>query len=229
MARSLGKRRVIIIIGLMVVGLIGAFVGGAYGSHVFTDVPATAGYHNDVTWLANTGVTAGCGGTKFCPEKAVTRGQMAVFLHKMTNRVRTGHFSCDAYGFQPASSSTSYFIGTSGITADGPITCAAHLPDGATVTKFTVNLLDVDPEDNELCSIRRRPLDDADNIQLMASVTSSGTSGVQEVYEAFISAAVIDNALYAYYFYCNSAPSANASTAVYGATLDYTYPGIPAP
>jgi hypothetical protein len=34
----------------------------------------------DIDRLAGAGITAGCGGTKFCPDQNVTRGQMAAFL-----------------------------------------------------------------------------------------------------------------------------------------------------
>ena len=34
----------------------------------------------DIIWLADEGITKGCGATTFCPEANVTRGQMAAFL-----------------------------------------------------------------------------------------------------------------------------------------------------
>ena len=49
----------------------------------FTDVPDDAWYAADVARLAASGVTVGCGdGTRFCPGRATTRGQMAIFLHR---------------------------------------------------------------------------------------------------------------------------------------------------
>jgi hypothetical protein len=54
-----------------------------WGSHVFSDVPSSAFYHDSVSAVFNAKVTAGCGGTKYCPNNAVTRGQMAVFLDKL--------------------------------------------------------------------------------------------------------------------------------------------------
>ena len=49
----------------------------------FTDVDADAWYAQDVARLAASGITQGCGdGTRFCPKKNVTRGQMAAFLHR---------------------------------------------------------------------------------------------------------------------------------------------------
>jgi hypothetical protein len=56
-----------------------------YASHTFTDVPDSNPFHNQITWLASTGITSGCGGTNYCPGNAVTRGQMAVFLRGSFN------------------------------------------------------------------------------------------------------------------------------------------------
>ncbi|MGV8041897.1 MAG: S-layer homology domain-containing protein [Thermoanaerobaculaceae bacterium] len=49
---------------------------------VFSDVAAG---HWAVGWieqLAAEGITTGCGGGKYCPEEAVPRSQMAVFLQR---------------------------------------------------------------------------------------------------------------------------------------------------
>jgi hypothetical protein len=46
----------------------------------FTDVPTGHPFFRFVEALAASGITAGCGGTDFCPDDPLTRGQMAVFL-----------------------------------------------------------------------------------------------------------------------------------------------------
>src|SRR6266542_562415 len=55
---------------------------GAVAFHDFSDVDTAAFYHDDVHWLKEMGITLGCGGTLFCPNDPVTRGQMAAFLHR---------------------------------------------------------------------------------------------------------------------------------------------------
>jgi hypothetical protein len=55
-------------------------VSPAPGFATFTDVPVGSLYHRFVEALASSGITAGCGGGLFCPNTAVTRGQVAVFL-----------------------------------------------------------------------------------------------------------------------------------------------------
>ena len=49
---------------------------------VFSDVPASDPFAKWIEQLAREGVTTGCGGGKYCPSLAVTRGQMAAFLSK---------------------------------------------------------------------------------------------------------------------------------------------------
>ena len=48
----------------------------------FGDVPSTHSFYQFVEALAKSGITAGCGGGSYCPDKPLTRGQMAVFLSK---------------------------------------------------------------------------------------------------------------------------------------------------
>jgi hypothetical protein len=48
----------------------------------FLDVPQANLFHDDVEKIVRAGVTAGCGGGKYCVSAAVSRAQMAVFLLK---------------------------------------------------------------------------------------------------------------------------------------------------
>lgn len=48
----------------------------------FLDVPATFSHHDAIIWLADNGITTGCGGRRFCPNVPVNRGQLATFLAK---------------------------------------------------------------------------------------------------------------------------------------------------
>jgi len=48
----------------------------------FNDVPTGHPFFQFVEALAASGITAGCGNGNFCPNTAVTRGQLAVFLTK---------------------------------------------------------------------------------------------------------------------------------------------------
>lgn len=51
-------------------------------ANTFLDVPTNHPFFQYVQALSTSGITAGCGGGNFCPDAALTRGQMAVFLSK---------------------------------------------------------------------------------------------------------------------------------------------------
>jgi hypothetical protein len=61
-------------------------------SHRFSDVPTSSTYHTTTARLVGAGITGGCGGTKYCPNAAVTRGQMAAFLNRGLGRAASGEF-----------------------------------------------------------------------------------------------------------------------------------------
>jgi hypothetical protein len=48
----------------------------------FNDVPTNHPFFQFIEALADSGITAGCGGGNYCPDQPLTRGQMAVFLAK---------------------------------------------------------------------------------------------------------------------------------------------------
>jgi hypothetical protein len=110
MARSrrlLGQ--VLLVLAVMAAGFVGAKLGllgtrDVAASHNFNDVPPGAFYHDFVDYLAQSGITAGCGPGQFCGEQAVTRGQMAVFLGLLRlvagcppDSVRVGSICLDKY------------------------------------------------------------------------------------------------------------------------------------
>ncbi|MGH9318125.1 MAG: S-layer homology domain-containing protein [Thermoanaerobaculia bacterium] len=55
--------------------------GGA-SCYDFLDVPPSHPFYSYIAKMAKNGITAGCGGNKYCPDASVTRAQMAVFLLK---------------------------------------------------------------------------------------------------------------------------------------------------
>ena len=61
----------------------GAKVGysGPAPASPFSDI-AGSKFFNDIIWLADSGITSGCGNGKFCPDGLVTRSQMASFISR---------------------------------------------------------------------------------------------------------------------------------------------------
>lgn len=72
--------------GQMAAFLVRAVRGGNFvppaAIGVFSDVPPTNVFAPFVEELSRMGVTTGCGGTNYCPDQLVTRGQMAAFLQR---------------------------------------------------------------------------------------------------------------------------------------------------
>ena len=57
----------------------------AFAVHLFDDVPDDSTHAAGIEWAVDNGITLGCGdGTNYCPGDAVTRGQMATFLHRIS-------------------------------------------------------------------------------------------------------------------------------------------------
>lgn len=85
MTNAKGK---ILLACFVVVLLLVPVAAGAAG--VFDDVPAGHTFEADIDWLASVDVTKGCNpptNTQYCPDDTVTRGQMAAFLHRMSDNV----------------------------------------------------------------------------------------------------------------------------------------------
>jgi cytochrome c peroxidase len=67
-------------------GQMAVFIEGALGHSPnsgtgrFTDVPADHPFAGYIELLSDDGITSGCGNGNFCPDKPVTRAEMAVFL-----------------------------------------------------------------------------------------------------------------------------------------------------
>lgn len=59
-----------------------------WASDGFSDVAESDTFHDDIEWLADNGITAGCnppGNTRFCPRAEVTREQMAAFMRRLAS------------------------------------------------------------------------------------------------------------------------------------------------
>jgi hypothetical protein len=57
----------------------------------FPDVPASDTHHDNINWLADEGITTGCGdGTNYCPSDPVTRAQMASFMRRLAVHLTSG-------------------------------------------------------------------------------------------------------------------------------------------
>lgn len=76
------SRRLAILVATAVLTL-GIPLGVVIAVAGFNDVPTSNPFYSDITALANSGVTSGCGGGNFCPKDYVTREQMAAFMNRL--------------------------------------------------------------------------------------------------------------------------------------------------
>ena len=72
-----------VLLTILVTALLAFPMGIVLASHQFTDVPNSNPFHADIDALVDSGVTAGCGGGKYCPKANVTREQMAAFMNRL--------------------------------------------------------------------------------------------------------------------------------------------------
>lgn len=81
MKRAWTKYALAAVVTAMIVAPTAAIAG-----HNFSDVPSTHLFHGDIEWMLDNGITSGCGGTRYCPESNVTRGQMSAFMKRLATK-----------------------------------------------------------------------------------------------------------------------------------------------
>lgn len=83
------RRRLSILLAVaMVSSLVALGATPGLAADEFTDVPTSNIFHDDISWLAASGITRGCNppdNTEFCPERNVSRGEMAAFFVRGLN------------------------------------------------------------------------------------------------------------------------------------------------
>ena len=63
----------------------------------FTDIDEASAFCADVQWIRNRAVTLGCSPTAYCPDNAVTRLQMAVFMSRLGKALQPAYLSTYQY------------------------------------------------------------------------------------------------------------------------------------
>jgi hypothetical protein len=82
---SITKRHLYALVGL-VTALLLILPTASWASHTFTDVPDSNVFHDDISWLADAGVTLGCNppaNDQYCPGDTVRRDTMAAFMRRL--------------------------------------------------------------------------------------------------------------------------------------------------
>lgn len=94
------RRRLLILLAVVALGAAMLLPVAAIGADgPFDDVPADHTFATEVEWLADLGITKGCnpadGNTKFCPDNAVKRGQMAAFMYRLNDYLNASFLPID--------------------------------------------------------------------------------------------------------------------------------------
>ena len=137
--------------GLLVLAL--AVPASVFASHLFSDVPTSNTYHQSISNIFQRGITGGCGGTKYCPNQAVTRGQMAAFIDRVFKAKGTalGYASVESNG----AVSTGYARNLGVVSATHPLTGYYQVSFGG-LTIVEDQVIIVQPRQtfgNEVCRV----------------------------------------------------------------------------
>jgi parallel beta helix pectate lyase-like protein/S-layer family protein len=144
---------------------------GARWANGFVDI-ANSIFKDDIIWLANSGITSGCGGDYFCPDASVSRGQMAAFLSRALNLPGTSanYFDDDDGSLFEAEINR---IAAAGITTGCDV--RAYCPNDRVkrdqMASFLVRALDLPPTGNDYFT------DDTGNIH-QANINALRASGI---------------------------------------------------
>lgn len=105
--------------------------GTALAVHVFDDVPDDSVHAPGIEWVADNGITAGCGdGSNYCPNDPVTRAQMGTFMHRLSGHADGVVPSVDA-ATVGGMTAAELMAGDGGVLAAG-----VRLDDGAIQRSF---------------------------------------------------------------------------------------------
>lgn len=80
------RRRVVAAVGVAIALVV---PGLALANHQFSDVPTASTFHTNVARVYGARITNGCAPDLYCPDDAVSRGQMAAFIARSAGRVET--------------------------------------------------------------------------------------------------------------------------------------------
>jgi hypothetical protein len=139
---------------------------------------------------------------------------------------QTQHYSCAGPDMAPLDSYTAYAggIGYRSLTlGTDSLSCAVHLPDGATVTGFAADLYDNTASFQTACVLYR--IMATATTAVLADTSASGvaaTPGYTTLVDATIDTPVIDNGTYAYSAHCLFEGEAGSDLRVVKITVTYT-------
>jgi hypothetical protein len=103
----------------------------------FTDVPSSHTFHDDISWLADRGITRGCNppaNDEYCPDDSVTRGQMAAFMRRFANTSQPRLVGGEGAGGTLSENNWATLVS---MTVDVPADGGALLLNGSTILSIS--------------------------------------------------------------------------------------------
>jgi hypothetical protein len=229
-------RRTVLAASLVVaVTLIGT--AAAVAAHDFTDVPTANVFHNDISWLADYGITKGCNppaNDRFCPDDPVTRAQMAAFMHRFGDIQIETTIAIDQLGFSPVGTNHEftdydyYAVGTLGRYSDTTLGASIPVPDGAVITGLSATFCDSTMADNYKATLVRRPDPGmgTGQAEVLASVVSKGDGCAITGSTTVITDPEVDTSHYSYAILITS-EGGSGGVNIRRATITYESPLVP--
>jgi hypothetical protein len=176
---TISKRAAVFI----VLALILVIPGIAGATHVFLDVGDGSTHAEGIEWVADAGVSVGCGnGTNYCPDDSVSRAQMGTFMYRLSGNdpatdpsvnadAVDGYHADELVRFAGAHEDNDALVGVSGIAATVEITAprGGYLVISASSDVYNYDSLDdlrceIEVNGSEIdSSTRQIQLSDADN------------------------------------------------------------------
>ncbi len=147
---------------------------------------------------------------------------------------KTGYLTLTAVDFRPVNHLIEHqFDASYGLyatSAVGVFAAPVHLPEGVTMTEFSVTLYDNDPSgDYPYCSLFRTspsPTDGTESSELLATIVYNGnSSNNQNLINSSIINPIIDNENYGYYVFCGIWFKGTPH-AIHNARITYTYTAL---
>ena len=222
------------VLAIVAVAYVSLKMQAARATHTFDDVSSGSFFHEDVSWLAENGITGGCGNGNFCPSRPVTRGQMAAFMHRLVSVDTFAYVSADAESFRPVDSLTDYSLLNerrvrTSTNGSGVFTWPLRLPDLAVITGAVASVFDASGSvDIEDFFIGRTSLATQQPEGLFDLGSTSGSGGANLLFSTG-SSTLVDNLEYAYWMQFTITGNDGAAVGVVGATVEYVSTGIPRP
>lgn len=144
----------------------------------------------------------------------------------------TKYYSVPCSAFRPNYSEQTFYVHPNKLYATNVVgnnwyTAPVYLPDNAIVTEYKAWVYDTNGPYDITVRLARAQLSEMGFLEdILASIQSSGASGLQELTEGTIQYALINNSLYKYYTGVGLSASGDTTTMLVGVRITYESPPI---